>query len=86
MKARQEFVDAALNTSFKVFYKDFLTEEEMEAVIDGKDMWMGKDEVIARLQGTFNKKVVQKDCLIEAIEKAQAPTVTRRRGRPAKKA
>ena len=73
MKARQEFVDASLNASFKVFYKDFLTEDEMEDVIDGKDMWMGKDEVLARLKGTFHTKGVE-------------ATPKKKRGRPAKEA
>ena len=48
MKARQEFMDSSLNDAFKAFYLGFLTEEEMASVIDGKDMWIGKDEVITR--------------------------------------
>ena len=79
MKARQEFVDAQLNASFKIFYQGFLSDSEMEAVIDGKDMWMGKDEVIARLKGTFHKGLI-------TSKKSDAIEVpTRKRGRPAKK-
>lgn len=74
MKARQEFVDASLNASFRVFYSNFLTEDEMEDVIDGKDMWMGKDEVLARLKGTYHTKGVESDS-----------KSTKKRGRPAKK-
>lgn len=48
MKARQEFVDRSLNNAFVAFYTGFLTEQEMKDVIDGKDMWMGKDEVLTR--------------------------------------
>ena len=48
MKARQEFVDNSLNAAFRAFYTGFLTEEEIKAVIDGKDMWMGKDDVLRR--------------------------------------
>lgn len=48
MKARQEFIDSSLNVAFASFYTGFLTEAEMKNVIDGKDMWMGKDEVLAR--------------------------------------
>lgn len=59
MKARQEFVDAQLNESFKVFYKGFLTETEMEDVIDGKDLWMGKDEVLSRIAGTFHTEAAE---------------------------
>lgn len=55
MKARQEFVDSSLNEAFRAFYKGFLTEDEMDSVIDGKDLWMGKDEVVARLNGSYTK-------------------------------
>jgi ATP-dependent protease ClpP protease subunit len=48
MKARQEFQDESLNNTFKTFYSGFLTDEEISDVIDGKDMWMGKDEVLKR--------------------------------------
>ncbi len=48
MKARQEFVDNSLNIAFTSFYTGFLTDVEMKHVIDGKDMWMGKDEVLQR--------------------------------------
>lgn len=48
MKARQEFIDDSLNDAFVDFYKGFLTEVEMKSVIDGKDLWMGKDEVMER--------------------------------------
>lgn len=48
LKARQEFMDKSLNTAFTSFYTGFLTDQEMKDVIDGKDMWMGKDEVLER--------------------------------------
>lgn len=48
MKARQKFTDGHLNTSFKSFYCGFLTEAEMDNVIDGADMWMDTDEVNER--------------------------------------
>lgn len=48
MKARQEFTDSSLNAAFKEFYGGFLSPREMDEVIDGKDMWMGKSEVIER--------------------------------------
>ena len=57
LKAYQEFTDKTLNEAFRSFYKNFLTEKEMDAVIDGKDLWMNKAEVEARLAGTWNKKV-----------------------------
>lgn len=48
LKARQEFMDKALNDAFCDFYDGFLTSEEMQEVIDGKDMWMGPTEVMER--------------------------------------
>jgi len=56
MKARQEFVDASLQKAFHTLYAGFLTKEEMQEVIDGKDMWMGKAEVLSRFKGTFSSK------------------------------
>lgn len=48
LKARQQFMDKALNNAFKSFYAGFLTEEEMQEVIDGKDFWFAPDEVRER--------------------------------------
>ena len=48
MKAYMDFNNSELNSAFRTIYGGFLTDAEMEAVIDGKDMWMGKDEVLSR--------------------------------------
>jgi hypothetical protein len=48
MKSRQEFIDASLNSAFRAFYSGFLTEEEMDEIIEGKDYWMDKSEVLVR--------------------------------------
>lgn len=48
LKARQEFADRELDNYFRDIYKGFLTEEEMEKVIDGTDMWLGTNEVKTR--------------------------------------
>jgi len=49
IKSQMEFTDSQLNKSFAIFYKGFLTENEMELVIAGKDYWMGTEEVRDRL-------------------------------------
>ena len=49
MKAQLAFTDEQLNTAFTEIYGGFLTEHEMELVIAGKDIWMGKAELEARL-------------------------------------
>ena len=48
MKAHQEFVDKNLNNAFHDYYGGFLTPQEIENVIDGKDLWLGKEEVDRR--------------------------------------
>jgi len=48
MKARQKFTDDHLNDAFKSFYSGFLSEEEMDKVIEGTDLWMGTEEVTER--------------------------------------
>ena len=48
LKARQQFVDNQLNDAFKTFYSGFLTENEMDRVIEGTDLWMGTEEVATR--------------------------------------
>lgn len=50
MKARQKFTDDHLNDAFKSFYSGFLTEEEMDKVIEGTDLWMDTKEVADRWQ------------------------------------
>lgn len=79
LKARQTFIDNSLNASFKVFYKGFLTDDEMDEVIDGKDMWMDASEVRARLKGTFHRKIAAATPV--DVDETPAPT---RRGRPRK--
>lgn len=48
MKAQQKFMDSSLNDAFKEFYIGFLSEEEMEDIIDGKDLWIGSSDVKVR--------------------------------------
>lgn len=48
MKAHQEFVDKNLNNAFTDYYEGFLTTQEIESVIDGKDIWLGTEEVKER--------------------------------------
>lgn len=76
LKAHQEFVDANLNNSFTALYKGFLTPSEIKKVIDGKDYWMNRDEVLERLSARSTTTV---DASVETTD-----TVKPKRGRPAK--
>jgi len=48
LKSQQKFQDAHLNEFFRTAYAGFLTEDEMDAVIDGRDMWLNSEEVKER--------------------------------------
>lgn len=48
MKSQMEFMSAELAITFRKVYAGFLTPDEIEAVIDDKDMWLNKTEVLAR--------------------------------------
>lgn len=64
MKAQMDFTDAQLNMAFTEIYGGFLTPHEMELVIAGKDIWMGKEELMTRIRA---RKSGDADAL-EAIE------------------
>lgn len=48
LKAAQAFTDKNLPEYYKYVYNKFLTEDEITSVVDGKDLWMGSEEVIER--------------------------------------
>lgn len=48
------------NQLMRDVYKDFLTEDEIKSVIEGKDMWLNSDQVIDRL-GNKAKKATDLD-------------------------
>lgn len=79
LKAHQEFVDANLNNSFTSLYGGFLSPAEIKKVIDGKDYWMGKDEVLTRFTNRAS------NTHLEAPTSCcdQTPTPAKR-GRPSK--
>ena len=54
LKARQAFMDKSLNVAFKSYYEGFLTEAEMDEVIEGKDFWMDAEEVRTRWDNRLN--------------------------------
>ncbi len=70
MKAQMDFTDAELNEAFADIYGGFLTPNEMELVIAGKDYWMGKKEVETRwkARATNDKKALE---AAAAIRKAK---------------
>lgn len=76
MKAHQEFVDRNLNDAFKSLYAGFLSPKEMQAIIDGRDMWFNADEVAARW--------ATRQSLLATPTDVVATPAPGRRGRPPK--
>lgn len=48
MKARQEFIDKSLESTFREIHAGFFTDDELKSLIDGKDFWLSKEEVLER--------------------------------------
>lgn len=48
IKAYQNFTDRELNRALTEIYNGFLTEKEMNEVIEGRDIWLNEDEVQER--------------------------------------
>jgi ATP-dependent protease ClpP protease subunit len=47
-KDQMDFVNNEINESFREYYRDFLTEEEISDVIDDHDIWLNSREVEER--------------------------------------
>lgn len=50
-KDQMDFVNEEIGNTFKQAYGGFLTEAEIGTVIEDKDFWMGKDEILKRWEG-----------------------------------
>lgn len=74
IKARQEFTDTSLNASFREIHEGFFTDKEITALIEGKDFWMGKDEVERRWENRKN--------YIRPIRAIAEASTKPKRGRP----
>lgn len=48
IKAKNKFDEVEIPKMFKSIHKGFFTEEEMERVIDGKDEWLNKEQILSR--------------------------------------
>lgn len=54
MKARQQFMDKSITKAFKDYYKDFLSENEINEVVEGKDIWLDTKDVVKRWNTKLN--------------------------------
>lgn len=56
LKAYQTFMDRELTRAFRDIYRGFLTDEEMEKVLDGQDIWLNEFEVSERWNDRIDLK------------------------------
>jgi ATP-dependent protease ClpP protease subunit len=56
IKTRQAFMDRHMREVFGRVYKGFLSEKEIESVIDGQDIWLNGDEVKERFAAAKGAK------------------------------
>ena len=56
----------------KEVYKDFLTEDEIESLLNSRDMWMDSDEVIVRMK---KRAEIQKAQIAEAQKQQTEPVI-----------
>ena len=85
--ARQvKFTEEYFNHLAKNFYKDFLTEDEIAKVCDDSDLWMGSEEVVARLEArgsavtriSHGEKLFDEQEIYEELEEELVPRMFRR--------
>lgn len=50
IKAHDSFIDKHMPMIFKKMYAGFLTNKEIEDMIEGKDIWLNGDEVLERFE------------------------------------
>lgn len=80
MKARQEFTDKTLSSSFTEIHEGFFSTKEIQQLIDGKDFWLTSDEVATRWARRTTPISVPR--IGDVIDEVVTPAI--KRGRPRK--
>lgn len=58
VRTRVDHVNEYVEKLMRYFYQKILTDKEIEDVIDGRDIWMGSDELISRLEASEKSESV----------------------------
>lgn len=66
INSRNEFDKRWLDDNFRLIYKKFLTDEEIEQCLDGKDFYFNSDEIIERLNN-YKKDDVERELVTQKI-------------------
>jgi len=72
MKAQMEFMSSELAISFKQLHKGFFTSVEMDGIIEDKDMWLNRTEILGRWEAmrTGNSQLLE---FIASVKKSKQP-------------
>jgi len=81
---RVKFSEKYFSTLAHSFYKDFLTEDEIVAVCEDKDFWMGSEELIERLKKRGDDKIVEFGYELAEEEEEETPEPTPKPKKPRK--
>ena len=66
IKAQYHFDEKSSEPQFRELYKDFMTDEEIEACLNGKDFWFNAEETIKRLE-KYTKEDLEKQEKVQEV-------------------
>ena len=66
IKAKYHYSEMKIQPQFEEIYKDFLTDEEIKACLDGKDFWFYTEETIKRLE-RYTKEDLEKQEKVQEV-------------------
>jgi len=66
IKAQYHFDEKSSEPQFRELYKDFMTDEEIEACLNGKDFWFNAEETIKRLEA-YTKEDNEKQKAVQEV-------------------
>lgn len=75
-KSRFHFDEKCYETAWRKTYKEFLTDQEIEEVLNGKDIWLTAEETLNRL-GKFKEKDIRRQQLIDKIAREKQEEINK---------
>lgn len=76
-KAKFHFDEKSTEEDWRKAYKGFLTDQEIEEVLDGKDIWLTASETLDRL-GKFKEKDIRRQQIIDQIAREQQAEINKK--------
>ncbi len=76
-KAKFQFDKTYFEDVWRKLYKGFLTDQEIEEVLNGRDIWLTASETLDRL-GKFKEKDIRRQQIIDQIAKEQQEEINKK--------